>query len=168
MFNSSRSPVLRFTSTKVGIPKCVQPLTSENQIDNTNCENNEVMDLLGHIKSMTNSVTTVHGVGIDYNAELIKTAGIRSELEGLIVQWLIYDFNDDQDDLVNQLINIHQVTHVFIALVPKQLALQTVRQIIVRLCESGVVVCCYKYHPDYLRPARQDHLMGLVVYDTTS
>jgi hypothetical protein len=52
---------------------------------------------------------------------------------------LIYDFNDDREDLVSQLIDGHQVTHVFVYLVPKQLALLTVRAILTRLCGSGVV-----------------------------
>jgi hypothetical protein len=124
--------------------------------------------LLGHINSNSNAITAVTGVGIDYDAALIKSAGIKSETKGVDAQWLIYDFNDDHDDLVNQLITIHQITHVFIALVPKQLALLAVRSILMRLCESGVVVCCYKFHPGYLRPARSDVLMDLVVYDKTS
>jgi hypothetical protein len=110
----------------------------------------------------------VHGVGVDYNAELIKSAGIKSGFKGVDAQWLIYNFNDDQDDLVSQLLTTHQVTHVFIYLVPKQLALQTVRRILTRLCQSGVVVCCYKFHPLYLTPVRHDSLMELVVYDETS
>jgi len=127
-----------------------------------------VISLLGHINSSSNIIPTVTGVGIDYDAALIKSAGINSKIKDVDAQWLIYDFNDDDDDLVNQLINIHQVTHVFIALVPKQLALLTVRSILTRLCESGVVVCCYKFHPGYLTPARSDILMDLVVYDKTS
>lgn len=30
------------------------------------------------------------------------------------------------------------------------------------------MVCCYKYHPKYLTPARCDVLMDLVVYDEGS
>jgi len=52
--------------------------------------------------------------------------------------------------------------------VPKQLALQTVRHILTRLCESGVVVCCHKFYPQYLTPARRDIMMDLIVYDQTS
>ena len=125
-----------------------------------------VISLLDHINETSNSIAT--GVGIDYDTALIKSAGVASEIRGVDSQWLVYDFNDDQDDLVNQLINIHQVTHVFIALVPKQLALLTVRGILTRLCESGVVVCCYKFHPLYLTPVKRDVLMDLVVYDRTS
>jgi hypothetical protein len=117
---------------------------------------------------MTNNINPAHGLGIDYNADLIKSAGIKSELEGVSAQWLIYNFNDDQEDLVGQLTNTHHVTHVFIYLVPKQLALQTVRHILTRLCESGVVVCCHKFYPQYLTPARRDIMMDLIVYDQTS
>ncbi|TVY93671.1 hypothetical protein LAWI1_G001641 [Lachnellula willkommii] len=125
-----------------------------------------LISLLSHINKTSSDIAT--GVGIDYDAALIKSAGIASGIRGVNAQWLIYDFNDDQDDLVDQLITIHQVTHVFIALVPKQLALLTVRGILTRLCESGVVVCCYKFHPLYLTPVRRDVLMDLVVYDRTS
>jgi hypothetical protein len=128
------------------------------------------MGLLDHIKALaTVGTPTVHGVGIDYNAELIRNAGIKSKSEGLLnLKWLVYDFNDDADDLVGQLITTHQVTHVFIALVPKQLALPNVRQILTQLCEKGVVMCCYKFQPRYLTPARSDALMDLMVYDETS
>lgn len=124
--------------------------------------------MLAHIEAINNSGTAVQGVGVDYNDKLIKSACIKSELKGVNVQWLIYNFNDDHDDLASQLITTHQVTHVFIYLVPKQLALQTVRRILTRLCKSGVVLCCYKFHPEYLTPARRDDLMELVVYDRTS
>lgn len=122
--------------------------------------------MLAHFKTLTSSAAA--GVGIDYDAELIKSAGRKSELENVDAQWLVYNFNDDQDDLVSQLTATHQVTHVFVYLIPKQLALQTVRRILTRLCKSGVVVCCYKFHPQYLTPARRDAVMELVVYDETS
>lgn len=86
----------------------------------------------------------------------------------MAIDWLIYDFNDDQEDLVDQLITAHHVTHVFIYLTPKQLALPTVRKILTRLCQGSVVVCCHKFFPEYLTPARKDLLMELVVYDETS
>jgi hypothetical protein len=124
--------------------------------------------LLDHINAPSDNIAVAHGVGIDYNAELIESAGTRSQLEGVDVQWLIYNFNDDHDDLVSQLLITHHVTHVFIYLVPKQLALPTVRHILTSLCKSGVVVCCYKFHPRYLTPARHDILMELVVYDERS
>ncbi|KAE9966559.1 hypothetical protein EG328_008824 [Venturia inaequalis] len=80
------------------------------------------------------------GVGIDYNAKLIETAGINSALiKDIKIDWLVYDFNDDKEDLVNQLITAHHVTHVFIYLTPKQLALPTVRSILTRLCAESVV-----------------------------
>ncbi|RDI81047.1 hypothetical protein Vi05172_g9011 [Venturia inaequalis] len=109
------------------------------------------------------------GVGIDYNAKLIETAGINSALiKDIKIDWLVYDFNDDKEDLVNQLITAHHVTHVFIYLTPKQLALPTVRSILTRLCAESVVVCCHKFFPEYLTPAGRDELMELVVYDETS
>jgi hypothetical protein len=108
------------------------------------------------------------GVGIDYDAELIKTAGLESAKQLIDAQWLIYDFNADLDDIVNQLLTIHKVTHVFVGLVPRQLALPTLRSILTRLCCAGVTVCCYKYHPLYLKPARSNVLMNLVVYDDSS
>jgi hypothetical protein len=128
------------------------------------------MGLLGHINALAIVGTpAAHGIGIDYNAELIQNAGMKAKSEGrLNLKWLIYDFNDDEEDLVAQLLTTHQVTHMFIALVPKQLALPNVRRILTQLCEKGVVVCCYKFHPDYLTPARRDTLMDLVVYDVTS
>ncbi|KAF4637033.1 hypothetical protein G7Y89_g1031 [Cudoniella acicularis] len=83
-----------------------------------------LVGLLRHINT-GNGTTTANGVGVDYNADLIKDAGIKSQVGGVDVQWLIYDFNNDQDDLVSQLIISHFVTHVFVYLTPKQLALQT-------------------------------------------
>jgi len=127
------------------------------------------MNLLTHINTLKNNTSTTHGIGVDYDAALIKSAGIQSDLlENINVQWLIYDFNDDQNDLVDQLITTHQVTHIFIYLVPRQLALPTVRNILTRLCESGVIMCCHKFFPQYLTPARSDILMDLAVYDIAS
>lgn len=79
------------------------------------------------------------GIGIDHSPALIATAGIQSTLQNVNASWLTYDFNDDREDLVSQLINGHQVTHVFVYLVPKQLALLTVRAILTKLAGSGVV-----------------------------
>jgi hypothetical protein len=84
------------------------------------------------------------------------------------VEWLIYDFNADLEDIVGQLLTMHKVTHVFVGLVPKQLALPTVRKILTRLCQEGAMVCCYKYHPLYLKAARSDAVMNLMVYDEGS
>ncbi|KAF2707920.1 hypothetical protein K504DRAFT_492521 [Pleomassaria siparia CBS 279.74] len=108
------------------------------------------------------------GVGVDYDAELIKVAGLESSKQAIDSQWIIYDFNADLDDIVAQLLDVHKVTHVFVGLVNKQLALPTVRSILTRLCQGGAVVCCYKYHPLYLTPVRRDEVMNLVVYDATS
>lgn len=108
------------------------------------------------------------GVGVDYDAQLIETAGFESARQAMAVDWLIYDFNADLEDIVGQLLTVHNVTHVFVGLVPKQLALPTVRKILTSLCKRGALVCCYKYHPLYLTAARSDVLMNLVVYDETS
>ncbi|KAJ7146591.1 hypothetical protein C8R44DRAFT_17043 [Mycena epipterygia] len=124
-----------------------------------------LISLLSHINSITHttSATAVHGVGIDYNAGLIETAALNAVSAGEHVRWLTYDFNEDREDLCGQLARQH-VTHVFVYLVPKQLALGTVRGILTRLCESGVVVCCHKFQPTYLTATRRDTLMDLVVY----
>lgn len=103
-------------------------------------------------------------MGVDYSAELINTATTNASLAGASAKWLLYDFNEDKSDLVCQLVALN-VTHVFIYLLPKQLELRTVRSIVTRLWESGVMVCCHKYHPSYLVPTREDKLMELVVYD---
>jgi hypothetical protein len=114
--------------------------------------------LLVHINTLSNSCA--QGVGIDYNAALLETAGINSDK--------LKDFNDNNKDIVAQLLTIHHITHVYMYLTPKQLALQTVRKILTRLCEEAVVVCCHKFFPLYLKPARSDVLMELMVYDETS
>lgn len=122
--------------------------------------------LLSHINTFTKTTasTAIHGVGIDYNAALIATATVNAVSAGESVSWLTYDFNADADNLSAQLA-LQKVTHVFVYLVPKQLALQTVRGILTRLCESGVVVCCHKFQPLYLEATRSDVLMDLVVYE---
>jgi hypothetical protein len=130
-----------------------------------------VLSLLRHINTPNSkrlSRPPATGVGVDYDADLIKTAGIESTRQTLSVDWLVYDFNADLKDIVGQLLDAHNVTHVFVALVPKQLALPAVRKILTGLCERGALVCCYKYHPLYLKAARSDVLMNLVVYDKTS
>lgn len=86
-----------------------------------------VIGLLGHINGVLHNTSIAQGVGIDYDAELIKSAGIKSSTGGADAKWLVYDFNLDVDDLASTLIDVHHVTHVFIYLVPKQLALPTVR-----------------------------------------
>jgi SAM-dependent methyltransferase len=126
-----------------------------------------LIGLLGYINRITHttSATAVHGVGIDYNAALIQTASLNAKTAGEHVRWLAYDFNEDRDDLFGQLARQH-VTHVFVYLVPKQLALQTVRRILTRLYESGVMMCCHKFQPGYLTATRRDTLMDLVVYES--
>lgn len=126
-----------------------------------------LINLLHHVNAITNSTTPLHGVGIDYNAELIKTATINALSVGETVRWLTYDFNEDEYDLFGQLA-LHHVTHLFVYLVPKQLALKTVRQILTKLYESGVMVCCHKFQPSYLKATRTDVLMDLVVYSQSA
>ncbi|QDS71056.1 hypothetical protein FKW77_008646 [Venturia effusa] len=122
-----------------------------------------------YINALTVDSSIAEGVGIDYNAQLIATAGIKSaSIKGMAIDWLIYDFNADQEDIAHQLLTTHHVTHVFVYLTPKQLALATVRNILTRLCAGEVVVCCHKFFPEYLTPARRDELMELAVYDETS
>jgi hypothetical protein len=63
--------------------------------------------MLRHINTATptssaNRLAT-KGVGIDYDAKLIKTAGLESTKHNIDVQWIVYDFNADLDDIVNQL-----------------------------------------------------------------
>lgn len=94
-----------------------------------------LVNLLNHLNIDSCSITAVHGVGVDYDAQLIKSAAVRSGSAGQIIQWLEYDFNEDLSDIASQLLDIHHITHVFIYLLPKQLELQKVRQILTRLCE---------------------------------
>lgn len=107
---------------------------------------------------------SVHGLGVDYNPGLIATATLNAVLAHESAQWLVYDFNADEDDLFSQLA-ARGVTHVFVYLVPKQLALATVRGILEKLVRGGVVVCCHKFQPGYLVETRRDVLMDLVVYE---
>lgn len=104
------------------------------------------------------------GLGIDYNASLIATAASNSLAAHQKASWLVYDFNLDENNLFGQM-REQGVTHVFVYLVPKQLALKTVRSLLTRLCESGVVICCHKFQPEYLVATRSDVLMDLVVYE---
>ncbi|KAJ6552881.1 hypothetical protein B0H19DRAFT_155343 [Mycena capillaripes] len=123
-----------------------------------------LIGLLSYVNRIRSFGSPVRGVGIDYNGGLIKTAALNAVSAGAHVSWLTYDFNEDLGDLYGQL-GRQNVTHVFVYLVPKQLALRTVRRILTRLCESGVVVCCHKFQPDYLTATRRDVLMDLVVYE---
>lgn len=97
-------------------------------------------------------------MGIDYDEALLDIATANSSQA-----WILYDFNTDTEDIAQQLIALHHVTHVFIYLVPKQLALPTVRHIITALCHAGIVVCCYKFHPTYLEVTAEDVLMDLII-----
>jgi hypothetical protein len=128
----------------------------------------KVINLLSHINTPSSTIPYANGIGIDYNAALLETAGLNSHNSSSSFKWLVYNFNEDNDDIVSQLLTTHHVTHVFIYLTPKQLALPTLRKILTRLCEGGVVVCCHKFFPAYLVPARSDLLMELCVYDGTS
>ncbi len=124
-----------------------------------------LIGLLHHINvTNTTSLKTINGLGVDYNAELIKTAALNAVMAGENAQWLTYDFNLDEDDLLGTL-ETEGVTHVFVYLVPKQLVLKTVRTLLTRLFESGVMICCHKFQPGYLKAARTDILMDLVVYE---
>ena len=94
-----------------------------------------LVNLLNHLNTDSCSISAVHGVGIDYDAQLIQSAIDRSCSAGQSVQWLKYDFNEDKSDLASQLLDIYHITHVFIYLLPKQLELDKVRRILTRLCE---------------------------------
>ncbi|KAI9052818.1 hypothetical protein LZ554_003091 [Drepanopeziza brunnea f. sp. 'monogermtubi'] len=124
-----------------------------------------LIGLLGHVNGVANNLSIAQGVGIDYDTELIRTAGVNSLAKGVDSKWLVHDFNDDLQDLASTLIDVHHITHMFIYLVPKQLALKTVRQILIRLSENGVVLCYHKFYPDYQTPTRRDDVMNLVVFD---
>ena len=119
--------------------------------------------LLGMIAHITSPTSQARGIGVDYDAQLIATAEQKTVQTDLKMEWLIYDFNLDQEDLASQLLG-KGATHLFAYLIPKQLALKTVRAILERLLHAGVVVCCYKFHPGYLTPSRRDEVMNLEVY----
>ena len=124
-----------------------------------------LLGLLGHVNHLQSKLLpAVHGVGVDYDPALIAAGTRDAVAAGAAVEWLTYDFNADTEDLVGQLAGMG-VTHVFAYLVPKQLALPTVRAILTRLKAAGVVVCAYRYHPKYLEATRADEVMGLEVYE---
>ena len=124
-----------------------------------------LIGLLNHVNRITNTTiaTTINGYGVDYDDKLIRTAGVNAITEGQQARWLTYDFNLDEDNLFGTLEKAG-ITHVFVYLVPKQLALKTVRTLLTKLCESGVTICCHKFQPTYLAVTRRDVLMDLVVY----
>ncbi|KAJ7077005.1 hypothetical protein B0H15DRAFT_571609 [Mycena belliarum] len=149
------------------IPTAITPPDPLSVVCDLGCGDGDfLIGLLAHVNRITHTTqaTAVRGVGVDYNAELIKTATLNALSAGERVRWLTYDFNEDRDDLAGQLARQH-VTHVFVYLVPKQLALRTVRGILTQFCEGGGVVCCHKFQPDYLTATRRDTLMDLVVYE---
>ncbi|KAK4693381.1 hypothetical protein P7C70_g8934, partial [Phenoliferia sp. Uapishka_3] len=125
-----------------------------------------LIGMLRHLNSFPHSTPTssVHGFGVDYNESLISTATTNAKTAKQEANWLVYDFNADSDDLFSQL-ERQGVTHVFVYLVPKQLALATVRGILEKLVASGVCVCCHKFQPQYLVETRRDILMDLVAYE---
>jgi SAM-dependent methyltransferase len=122
-----------------------------------------LIGLLSHINSPIHALP-VHGLGIDYNASLIATATLNAVTAQQTATWLTYDFNLDEDDLFAKIKGVG-VSHVFVYLVPKQLELKTVRALLTRLRESGVMICCHKFQPGYFKATRTDHLMDLVVYE---
>jgi SAM-dependent methyltransferase len=123
-----------------------------------------LIGMLTHLNSLSSPATAITGVGIDYSPSLIATASSNAVLASQSLEWLTYDFNLDEADLVAQLQALG-VTHTFVYLVPKQLALKTVRNILVKLWESGVVVCCHKFQPEYLKAKRSDVIMDLAAYE---
>ncbi|KAJ7510569.1 hypothetical protein B0H11DRAFT_1029568 [Mycena galericulata] len=149
------------------IPPSTSPSAALSVVCDLGCGDGDfLIGLLAHINAITHTTraTAVHGVGIDYNTGLPATAAANALAAGAQAHWLAYDFNEDRADLCRQLAS-QRVTHVFVYLVPKQLALKTVRAILTTLCESGVVVCCHKFQPKYLTATRRDTLMDLVVYE---
>lgn len=139
------------------------PSTRRTIVCDLGCGDGEfLIGLLRHLNVAP--LTDVHGLGVDYNGALIDTAGINALAANQVATWLTYDFNLDLEDLFAQL-DARGVTHVFVYLVPKQLALPTVRGILEKLVRSGVCVACHKFQPKYLVESRRDVLMDLVVYE---
>ncbi|KAL8292134.1 hypothetical protein RQP46_001600 [Phenoliferia psychrophenolica] len=103
----------------------------------TGCGDGEfLIGLLLHLNSPSPSPSAslqkITGFGVDYNSALISTATSNALLSPRSPSsWLVYDFNADLDDLASTL-ELQGVTHVFVYLVPKQLALPTVRGILER------------------------------------
>lgn len=154
------------TPSKINIP------SPQQVICDLGCGDGEfLIGLLTHVNApVRTSLTCVPnppspslGFGIDYNASLIATATLNSISANQTASWLVYDFNLDEDDLFGKMVE-KGVTHVFVYLVPKQLDLATVKRLLVRLCEEGVLVCCHKFQPGYLREVGRDEIMSLVVY----
>lgn len=109
-----------------------------------------LIGLLKHVNSSRSSSSlSAHGLGIDYNGPLIDTAGINCISASQTASWLVYDFNLDAENLLDQLVS-KGVTHVFVYLVPKQLALPTVRAILEGCLRKGMCICAHKFLPGYL------------------
>lgn len=156
---------MRAAATLMGLDLAV---STQQVVCDLGCGEGEfLIGLLKHINAISRQATAttspILGVGVDYNAEMIAVATTNAVSEGESVKWLTYDFNLDKSDLVGQL-NILHVTHVFVYLVPKQLALDTVRGILTKLQENGIVICCHKFQPTYLTAVKRDVLMDLVLY----
>lgn len=150
-------------------PHPALPSTTPHVICDLGCGDGEfLIGLLGHVNALSKTfplpLLATSGFGVDYNAALIETATLNAVTAGVTAQWLVYDFNLDEEDLSSQ-ISQKVVSHMFVYLVPKQLALKTVRTLLMRLLESGVVICCHKFQPAYLKATREDVLMDLVVYE---
>jgi SAM-dependent methyltransferase len=165
---------MRAAATLMGLHTVPTSPPKQNVICDLGCGDGEfLIGLLSYLSTLpTNSVSSVlpaKGFGIDYNDSLILTA--TSNAHALIptttMSWLVYDFNLDEDDLFSK-ITEKSVTHMFVYLIPKQLALSTVRRLLERLWDIGVVVCCHKFMPEYLVCSGRDELMSLCVYEKTS
>lgn len=108
-----------------------------------------LIGLLRHVNISRFSSSAAHGLGIDYSGPLVATASLNAVSARQEASWLVYDFNLDADNLLAQLVKTG-VTHVFVYLVPKQLALPTVRAILEGCLRAGMCVCAHKFLPGYL------------------
>lgn len=155
---------MRAAVTLMGLdlPSSIQ---TQNVVCDLGCGDAEfLIGLLRYVNNVSTAALPLRGFGIDYDAALIATATANSMAAKQTASWLVYDFNLDADDLFSKIVAAG-VTHVFVYLVPKQLALGTVRLLLEKLCESGVMICCHKFLPGYLEVTRKDELMSLRVYE---
>ncbi|KAJ6447551.1 hypothetical protein C8R47DRAFT_460413 [Mycena vitilis] len=109
---SSNAHEARSPSSESATP--TTPLNAPSVICDLGCGDGEfLIGLLGHLNRTTRTThaSAVAGVGVDYNASLIKTASLNAISAGAQVCWLTYDFNEDGDDLFAQL-GRQNVTHV--------------------------------------------------------
>lgn len=65
----------------------------------------KITGLLHHVSALTISVIAARGVCIDENPELINNTDTRSILKGIDTLWLLYDFNDNQEEPASQRIS---------------------------------------------------------------